>query len=824
MTKAPELVDGSITGENYRITPLTPRVVRLEWSPSGRFEDRPSTFALHRDLPVPEVHVAHETNRLLVLTDAYRLEYDEGPFSPSGLRLDVLGGVSTYHSVWRYGQDLSLPADLEARRRGRPERPSDGNLGGAARTVDRADGEIPLEPGVNSAVGYAVIDDSESMVFEDGRLVARDPEEGALDLYVFAAGRDHVAAVRDYFAISGAQPLLPRWALGNWWSRYHRYSEASYLELLDRFDDAGIPFSVAVIDMDWHLVDDVDPAHGSGWTGYTWNRELFPDPARFQRELHERGLHVTLNDHPADGVRVFEEPYEAMCRALGREADGTPIVFDPTDPDFMQASLEVLHRGLEELGTDFWWIDWQSGPTSNVPGVDPLWVLNHAHFTDSERQASARGDRGLTFSRYAGPGSHRYPVGFSGDSIISWDSLAFQPRFTASGANIGYGWWSHDIGGHMGGVRDDELAMRWVQFGVFSPIMRLHSSNSPFGGKEPWRFAEPARGVMTEQLRLRHRLVPYLHTMNRRAHLEGRSLVEPVYFEDTSPGAYEQRDEYLFGSELLVAPIVHPAADDVARGRADAHLPEGRWVDAFTGWAYTGGRTVRMFRDAASIPVLVRAGGIVPLGAEGEDLDVARNPRALELWVAAGADGDFTLWEEPEGEVAPPEDWIATRIVLDATGGALRIELPERSPVGEDGPRRWSLCLLGFDPTAFGDLVADGAEVAVHPAERGALLIEVVPRAAAADTARVLELRSAGFATRGTNEIAPALEELLNGAQVGYLLKERIQHAVTEHGVGALSSIGSFGATPSPFTQRPEDYDRPSEELIAAVAEVLTAE
>ncbi len=91
----------------------------------------------------------------------------------------------------------------------------------------------------------------------------------------------------------------------------------------------------------------------------------------------------------------------------------------------------------------------------------------------------------MTFSRYAGPGSHRYPVGFSGDTVISWASLDFQPYFTATAANIGYGWWSHDIGGHIFGVKDDELATRWLQLGVFSPVLRLHSSSEPFRRRSP---------------------------------------------------------------------------------------------------------------------------------------------------------------------------------------------------------------------------------------------------------------------------------------------------------------------------------------------------
>ena len=106
-------------------------------------------------------------------------------------------------------------------------------------------------------------------------------------------------------------------------------------------------------------------------------------------------------------------------------------------------------------------------------------MLNHYHYLDNARD----GKRPMTFSRYAGPGSHRYPVGFSGDTIITWDSLAFQPYFTSTASNIGYGMWSHDIGGHMRGFKDDEMAGRWLQFGVFSPIMRLHSSNSEFNEK-----------------------------------------------------------------------------------------------------------------------------------------------------------------------------------------------------------------------------------------------------------------------------------------------------------------------------------------------------
>ena len=376
----------------------------------------------------------------------------------------------------------------------------------------------------------------------------------------------------------GIRRCCPRFALGNWWSRYHPYTAQEYIELMTRFESEGIPFSVSVLDMDWHVVD-VDPSYGSGWTGYSWNRALFPDPEQLLGWLHEHGLRVTLNVHPADGVRAFEDVYPEMAKALGLDPTlGDPIAFDVTDQEFLVAYFEVLHRSLERDGVDFWWIDWQSGSHSRTAGIDPLWMLNHFHFLDNARD----GKRPLTFSRYAGPGSHRYPVGFSGDTLVTWASLDFQPYFTATASNIGYGWWSHDIGGHMFGVKDDELATRWVQLGVFSPVLRLHSGLSPFNTKEPWRFSAEAQDVMTRSLRLRHRLLPYLHTMNHRAAREGAPLVQPMYWSHpASAEAYEVPNQFMFGSELLVAPITAPAGPEaaarerarlVARGHLDRRL------------------------------------------------------------------------------------------------------------------------------------------------------------------------------------------------------------------------------------------------------------
>ncbi len=718
-----------LSGDHWRITVLTEGLLRLEWSPDEAFEDRPSTLALHRDLPVPDFSVLESPAALEIVTDRLHLTYDRGPFTASGLTLQVRGNVSNYHSVWRAGEPV-------------------GDLGGTARTLDGIDGRHPLESGVVSRLGYAVLDDSASFVFDEtGWVAPRDASR--TDLYVFAYGHDHQAAIDALLALSGPVPLLPRWALGNWWSRYNPYTAEQYLQLMDRFAAEHLPFSVAVLDMDWHRVDDVPPAQGSGWTGYSWNRELFPDPPAFLAQLHDRGLKVTLNVHPADGVRAFEDAYPAMCEALDRDpADGRPIAFDVTDPEFLGAYFSVLHRDLEQQGVDFWWVDWQSGPHSRVAGIDPLWMLNHFHFLDSGRD----GRRPMTFSRYAGPGSHRYPVGFSGDTVISWASLDFQPEFTATAANIGYGWWSHDVGGHWGGSRDDELAVRWLQLGVFSPVLRLHSSLSPFLVKEPWAFGAEAALCMGEALRFRHRLIPYLHTMNHRSARTGQALVRPMYhLYPQADVAYEVPNEFAFGSQLIVAPITSPADPVTRHGSAHAWLPPGTWVDLFTAAVYDGDRELQLYRDAASIPVLVRSGGIVPLAAT-EEADAGQNPERFEVIVVPGQDGSFDLVED-DGTGTTPADipTATTPIRWDQASGTLVIG-PTTGAAGVVPARRtWTVTVLG---TGVDDL-ADG------PTDGQLRLVfgpDLNPR---------------------THDVPGRLFDLLNRAQYGYRAKEAAWAALT---------------------------------------------
>ncbi len=757
-TRGKSKEEAVIQGDKYRITLLTDALVRLEYSEDGKFEDRASQSVINRDFPVPKFQVSDRADSLEILTERIQLIYNKQEFTDYGLSIQVRGDISAYHSIWHYGEEIK-------------------DLGGTARTLDEADGAVPLEHGLISRFGYTVFDDSHSLLFtKEGWVEPR--RAGVLDLYFFGYGHSYEECLKDFYRLTGNAPLIPRYALGNWWSRYYKYTEQEYKELILRFEAEEIPFSVSVIDMDWHLVD-IDPKYGSGWTGYTWNRELFPEPERFLGWLHDHGLKVTLNVHPAGGVQAHEEQYREMAEVLGKDWEKEePVNFDITDPKFLDAYFKYLHHPQEEAGVDFWWIDWQQGGLCKIPGLDPLWMLNHYHYLDSAKG----GRRPLTFSRYAGIGSHRYPVGFSGDTIISWESLDFQPYFTANASNVGYGWWSHDIGGHMMGCKDDELAARWVQFGVFSPIMRLHSSNSAFTGKEPWRYNRIAEAVMKRYLKLRHELLPYLYTMNYYANKEGQPLIRPMYYlEPEREETYHVPNEYYFGTELIACPITKPMDKTAGAAAFRAWIPEGVWFDFFNGMKYHGGRQLTLYRELEDMPVLAKAGGIVPMAALACHMNGVENPKALTVKIFSGADNSFLLWED-EGDTCADtaQSWAYTSLELKNQGQTVFwIHRAQGNTAVIPEKRSWQLEFYGMEKGDCPQVSVDGCVLEVktaYDAKRHVLTVKIPETSVDAE----ISVKFSEAAEAAENDIESGIYDCLKRVEIEYAVKERIYGYVKE--------------------------------------------
>lgn len=601
-----------------RFTVLTPELIRMEWSADGKFEDRPSFVVLNRQLPVPQFKQSIDGQYLVLKTRALELRYRKGSgkFIPENLTIKFqLDGAS---QTWQPGAS------------------TDGNLLGTTRTLDQVRGNaVKLEQGLLSRDGWSVIDDSQTPLYDsdDFRLqgldsvwawvVERSPGDRQ-DWYFLGYGHEFKQALGDYTRISGKIPMPPRFAFGTWWSRYWDYSDTELKDLVAQFHQNKVPLDVLVIDMGWHLSTQAikdrgfqldannndQSGHSAGWSGYTWDPKYFPDPDTFLAWLHQQGLKATLNLHPASGVQPWEKAYPAMATAMGIDPSTAKYVpFDITNKKFATNYLNLLHHPMEKQGIDFWWLDWQQEMTTQLAHVNPTFWLNYVHFSDQERE----GKRPLIFHRWGGLGNHRYVIGFSGDTVSVWDSLAFQPYFTATAANVGYSYWSHDIGGHMPGAVDGELYSRWIQFGTFAPILRTHTTKNPDAERRIWAYPQPYSTIMRDAFVLRYAMQPYLYTESRKTYDTGVAFLRPLYYDYPDvKEAYDQKGEYVFGDNMIVAPIVAPADPATHISAKSIWLPRGEWIEWFTGKQLTGpGNFDRTFTEA-QIPVYVKAGSILP--------------------------------------------------------------------------------------------------------------------------------------------------------------------------------------------------------------------
>ncbi len=774
-TKPLALSENIVAGDKYRFTVLTPSLIRMEYSESGRFEDRASQSVFFRNNPTNHYVVERNGENLCLETENLILEYKENEiFSPNTLAIKLKIEPA---STWRFGEEFE-------------------DLGGTAKTLDMSNGRIPLERGVCSRNGFSILDDSNSMLLnEDGWVEVRKPN--TIDCYFFGYGFSYLDAVKDLYRLTGVPSMLPAYALGNWWSRYHRYTQEEYQNLIERFEDEEIPFSVSVVDMDWHITEipeelkESDPRLSNGWTGYTWNKELFPDYKAFLKFLKEHNLKTALNLHPAAGVCCHEEMYEDMACACGIDPNTkSRVPFDILSPEFMKAYFDVLHHPYEEAGVDFWWMDWQQGTSywwiheENKDGImhderevlDPLWMLNHLHIADIKRN----GKRPMFFSRYSGPGSHRYPVGFSGDTIITWESLQFQPYFTATASNVGYSWWSHDIGGHMGGYRDDEMVTRWIQLGVFSPINRLHSASSEYIRKEPWCFGEQTEVIMKKWLRFRHRLFPYLYTMNYRNHAKLEPLVQPMYYAyPKNSVAYEMKNQFFFGTELMVAPITKPNNQITKMGSTQVWFPKGEWFDFFTGVRYQGNSTdtISVHRQMQDYPVFAKAGAIVPMQKNyalkaGNDLDILIFP---------GKDNRFVLYEDSgDGDEFEKGAYVETEMSLKWGINSCFTIQPARgelSLVPEN--RQYHLIFRGYSKCVSVKIVIDGLEQSlnsIYDENTHSLCVDV----SATINSKIEILLSGEFLYAKLEDIPTRCMRILQQSQASMEMKERVEAIIRD--------------------------------------------
>ena len=598
-----------------RFSVLTPHCIRIEYNANNKFVDLPSLFAANRSAKFNDFKLEKNGATTVIDTGAIRLRYtpDGGPLSAKNLTAQIKDGAN-----WAPGAKNA------------------GNLGGTLRTLDGVRGPVPVDPGLLSRDGWALVDNSRDPLLSGDWVKARPANAGS-DWYLFGYGKNYRAALKSLTTVSGAVPLPRKNLLGTWYSRYWPISSKEYREFAGEYAQHDFPLDNMVLDMDWHR---------AGWTGWSWNRELIPDPENLIADLHKQGLQVTLNLHPADGVAASEDQYQPFMAALGLPADGQTVPFDAADQKQMRALETQILDPLIKTGVDFWWLDWQQYPnTRGIAELTNLWWLNEVLF----RYTQQGGRRGVALSRWAGWGDQRHPIHFSGDASSDWSSLAFQVAFTSTSGNVGCFFWSHDIGGHNGG-RNEESYARWCQFGALSASLSSHSSRDADTDRRPWKYPKWAEDSMRLSFHLRSELFPYIYSSSAQSSRDSVPLLRPMYFDyPNAEAAYHNGQQYLFGDDLLVAPIVSPGVGPNRVAHQTVWFPaDGDWFNTFTGEKYAGGTDALCAGDINEFPLFARGGVPIPMQPYSPRMTSAKisTLRVRAFPGADGKDGRSELYED----------------------------------------------------------------------------------------------------------------------------------------------------------------------------------
>lgn len=713
---------------NARFTVLTDRIIRMEWSEDGVFEDRASLAIINRNLSVPKFSVTRQGAKTIISTSSVKLEYaGNGKFTKDNLSVSFkLNGKTV---TWCPGMEPK------------------GNLKGTTRTLDKIGGRsskstlkhmskgqgtdftpVELEDGILSRDGWAIVDESQRHLLQKddsdwGEWVAERPVGDRQDLYIFAYGHDYTGALEDFTKVAGRIPLPPKYTLGYWWSRYWIYTDDEFLAIANDLRSHKVPADVFIIDMDWHLTwKSMDKRLGHdefaqrrGWTGYTWNRDLIVDPEGLLHDLHAMNYKTSLNLHPASGIRPYEdcykdfvkdylsrtdnydgprnyiytsEPYtfQGVDKSVAKEGYNASVPFRMSQQAWADAYFNSVIHPLEKMGVDFWWLDWQQWIESRyVPALNNTFWLNYTFFNDKVRQSKYLGKeagRPFIYHRWGGLGSHRYQLGFSGDTYDEWDVLQMLPYFTATASNVGYGYWGHDIGGHMqrqAHYTDPEMYTRWLQYGVFTPIFKTHSTESKYLERKIWEYPTHFE-YMKQAIELRYALSPYIYDAARQAYDTGVSICRPLYYSyPEEQKAYDMDQEFMFGDNILATVLCQPADSLSGKTERKMWFPAGNdWYDMAHHCSYKGGISRTLYYSIDENPWFVKDGAIVPLATEGiQNLQQSDNRMRL-LIVPGKTSCIYTHYEDDGLSQAYDTDFATTKIEKYFRGKDMIVKISPR--------------------------------------------------------------------------------------------------------------------------------------------------
>ena len=588
--------ESCIIGNKYRITILTPRLARLEYTPSGKFIDDPTALVINRTFPKTPYGITESETLIQIDTGIFTITYvKDKDFKAGNLGSNLKAVINNTTIEWQMNS------------------PQVKNLRGINYSIDSIKDKIILDTGLYSLDGYAVVKDNTPVLTENDIFIPR--EERSKDIYLFMYNKDFDGCLNDYFTLTGYPNLIPRYALGAWWYKNDNYTSKDIISLVDRFNKDNIPISIFLL--------------GDSWRG---NNNYIPsiDLKNVSNYLTQKNIKLGVTINPNLEIAKGTNEYNLISSFSNEEK----FKFIPLSNENLGIYLNMFINNLEMQGVELYSIDYNN-PNDKID----LWKFAHYHHGKIE----TRGKRGLSLTRNHGIAVHRYPIIWSGKTLVNWTTLNLLPRYNLQGYNVGVSFIAHPIGGYHNGIEEAELYLRYIQFACFSPIFLLASEGGKYYKREPWKWNPIIENDIINFMNLRYKLIPYIYTESYNYHKTGKGIVKPFYYDYPKIlDDVQYKNQYFFGQNLFVSPITNKKNIVIDRVMKKIFVPDRIWFNLLDGKQYNGAKYYTNFYRDEDYPVFVKAGSIIPMSYNiKEDI-----PSTLELNIYPLNDGTYNLYED----------------------------------------------------------------------------------------------------------------------------------------------------------------------------------
>lgn len=621
-----------ITGDKYRFSILSPRLIRIEYNKDNKFENRATSLVVKRNFGSTNFTVEQTELSLTITTEYFTLTYVKGtPVNSKNLKVKVNGTDREWY-----------PSHKEIR-----------NLGSINYSLDYLENNLKLDKGLYSFDGFATLDDSTNLVLENDNFIPREP---TYDMYLFVYNKDLGLCLQDYFNLTGYPPMIPRYTLGTWWYKNDPYNMYDIDNILKEFYDNHLPISVFLLGDKWHNREE----------NFTYDRTLF-DTNILNKYYKSKRVKFGLTINPELPIYPKDPLFNTLSNAINNY-DNKYLSFIPLNNNTISIYLNTVISNLKSTGINIFNIDY-----NNEKDKQGLFLLNHYHYVIANLN-----EVGVILSRNPGIAPHRYPIIYSGQTRVSWDTLKALPTYNNSAANLGITWHAHAIGGYYGGIEDDELYLRYIQFGVFNPIFILAGDTGKYYKREPWKWNQLNLSVIRTYMQLRNKLIPYIYNEGYNYHEYGVPLIQPLYYK--YPKIYDEPNyvnQYFFGSRIMISPITKKKNIEMNRVVQHIFIPSGTWYDYFSGKKFAGNKYYVNFYKDEDYPIFVKEGSIIPMSLD----DTSDLPRNMEIQIFPAENGlysSYELYEDDGISLNKNYNYIITKMNLDRVENGYKFTIAKK--------------------------------------------------------------------------------------------------------------------------------------------------